>query len=287
MTGLQKNKEDTGSLTNVRKLVLKFAAMVLFAIPAAADPRYEADVNVDVTAATVTEAKKQAMAKAVRDGLNEVVLSISTAQSADEINKLNDNQLQHFVSGIMVLMEKSSDVRYIADLRISVNEDILKAYLAEKGVKADLHVISGSVEIAPGIGLADAIFDIVSSGSTLVSNQLKEVEVIMQSEALLIANNNLSDEKQAILNELLFRFEAIQVAEGKKYVLLNAPKDKMDEIIEVLPGMKSPTITPLADGNWVSVQSVIAEKHFWEIIGKLKSLGAEGILVLPIEKMIL
>lgn len=109
--------------------------------------------------------------------------------------------------------------------------EILKAYLAEKGVKADLHVISGSVEIAPGIGLADAIFDIVSSGSTLVSNQLKEVEVIMQSEALLIANNNLSDEKQAILNELLFRFEAIQVAEGKKYVLLNAPKDKMDEII--------------------------------------------------------
>ena len=143
------------------------------------------------------------------------------------------------------------------------------------------------MEIAPGIGLADAIFDIVSSGSTLVSNQLKEVEVIMQSEALLIANNNLSEEKQAILNELLFRFEAIQVAEGKKYVLLNAPKDKMDEIIEVLTGMKSPTITPLADGNWVSVQSVIAEKHFWEIIGKLKSLGAEGILVLPIEKMIL
>ena len=134
MTWLQKNKEDTGSLTNVRKLVLKFAAMVLFAIPAAADPRYEADVNVDVTAATVTEAKKQAMAKAVRDGLNEVVLSISTAQSADEINKLNDNQLQHFVSGIMVLMEKSSDVRYIADLRISVNEDILKAYLAENNM---------------------------------------------------------------------------------------------------------------------------------------------------------
>ena len=134
--------------------------------------------------------------------------------------------------------------------------EILKAYLKEKGVKADLHVISGSVEIAPGIGLADAIFDIVSSGSTLVSNQLKEVEVIMQSEALLIANNNLSEEK-------------------------------LDEIIEVLPGMKSPTVTPLANGDWVSVQSVIAEKHFWEIIGKLKSLGAEGILVIPIEKMIL
>ena len=179
--------------------------------------------------------------------------------------------------------------------------EILKAYLAEKGVKADLHVISGSVEIAPGIGLADAIFDIVSSGGTLVTNGLKEVEQVLFSEAVLIGGRALSDdkrqilsqllfridEKQAILNELLFRFEAIQVAEGKKYVLLNAPKDKMDEIIEVLPGMKSPTITPLADGNWVSVQSVIAEKHFWEIIGKLKSLGAEGILVLPIEKMIL
>lgn len=164
---------------------------------------------------------------------------------------------------------------------------ILEKYLKEKGVKADLHVITGSVEIAPGIGLADAIFDIVSSGSTLVSNQLKEVEIVMQSEALLIAHPGLSEEKQAILQELLFRFEAIQMAEGKKYVLLNAPKEKIDEIIEVLPGMKSPTITPLANGEWVSVQSVIAEKHFWEIIGKLKSLGAEGILVLPIEKMIL
>ncbi len=164
---------------------------------------------------------------------------------------------------------------------------ILKAYLKEKGVKADLHEISGSVEIAPGIGLADAIFDIVSSGSTLVSNQLKEVEIIMQSEALLIANNNLEKEKLEILDELLFRFEAVQAADGKKYVLLNAPKDKLKEIIEVLPGMKSPTVTPLANGDWVSVQSVIAEKHFWEIIGKLKALGAEGILVLPIEKMIL
>lgn len=164
---------------------------------------------------------------------------------------------------------------------------ILKTFLQEKGIKANTHVITGSVEIAPGIGLADAIFDIVSSGSTLVSNQLKEVEVIMQSEALLIGNKDLTDEKREILNELLFRFEAIQMAEGKKYVLLNAPKDKLDEIIEVLPGMKSPTVTPLANGEWVSVQSVIAEKHFWEIIGKLKSLGAEGILVLPIEKMIL
>lgn len=164
---------------------------------------------------------------------------------------------------------------------------ILKTYLQGKGIQANTHVITGSVEIAPGIGLADAIFDIVSSGSTLVSNQLKEVEVVMPSEALLIGTKGLSAEKREILDELLFRFEAIQMAEGKKYVLLNAPKDKLDEIIEVLPGMKSPTVTPLANGEWVSVQSVIAEKHFWEIIGKLKSLGAEGILVLPIEKMIL
>ena len=165
--------------------------------------------------------------------------------------------------------------------------NILRKFMRTNGVETDIHVITGSVEIAPGIGLADAIFDIVSSGSTLVSNQLKEVEVVLPCEALLIANRDLSEEKRAILDELLFRFEAIQVAAGKKYIMLNAPKEKLGEIIELLPGMKSPTVTPLANGDWVSVQSVIAEKHFWEIIGKLKSLGAEGILVLPIEKMIL
>lgn len=164
--------------------------------------------------------------------------------------------------------------------------EILKNFLEEKNVNAELHVICGSVEIAPGIGLADAIFDIVSSGSTLVSNRLKEVEVIMQSEALLIGNKDMSPEKLAILDELLFRFAAIKAAEGEKYVLLNAPTDKLPEIIEMLPGMKSPTVTPLAEEGWVSVQSVIAEKHFWEIIGKLKTLGAEGILIIPIEKMI-
>jgi ATP phosphoribosyltransferase len=164
--------------------------------------------------------------------------------------------------------------------------NILAGYLEAHGVQAEPHVISGSVEIAPGIGLADAIFDIVSSGSTLVSNQLKEVEVVMQSEALLIAAHTLTADKQAILDELLFRFEAVLAAEGKKYVLLNAPREHLDEIIEILPGMKSPTVTPLANGEWVSVQSVIAENRFWEIIGKLKALGAEGILIIPIEKMI-
>ncbi|MDR0845391.1 MAG: ATP phosphoribosyltransferase [Tannerella sp.] len=163
---------------------------------------------------------------------------------------------------------------------------ILNRFLNKKGVNAKTYEISGSVEIAPGIGLADAIFDIVSSGSTLVSNRLKEVETVMKSEALLIANKGLSSEKRAVLDELLFRFAAVQEAAGKKYVLLNAPKERLEEIIRLLPGMKSPTVTPLAEEGWVSVQSVITEKHFWEIIGKLKNLGAEGILVIPIEKMI-
>ena len=164
---------------------------------------------------------------------------------------------------------------------------ILKAFMDKNGIKTDIHVITGSVEIAPGISLADAIFDIVSSGSTLVSNRLKEVEVVMKSEALLIGNKHLSDEKKAILEELLFRIEAVKAAEDKKYVLMNAPTDKLKDIIDVLPGMKSPTVMPLAQEGWSSVHTVLDEKCFWEIIGKLKALGAEGILVLPIEKMIL
>lgn len=165
--------------------------------------------------------------------------------------------------------------------------EILKDFLAENNVKADIHVITGSVEIAPGIGLADAIFDIVSSGSTLVTNHLKEVEVIMKSEALLIQHPNLSAEKLQILEELLFRIESVQMAEDKKYVLMNVPTENIEKIIEVLPGMKSPTIMPLAKDGWNSLHAVIDEKGFWEVIGKLKSLGAEGILVIPIEKMIL
>ena len=164
---------------------------------------------------------------------------------------------------------------------------ILKQFMEKHGIKTDIHVITGSVEIAPGISLADAIFDIVSSGSTLVSNRLKEVEVVMQSEALLIGNKNLTEEKKEILNELLFRIGAVKAAEDKKYVLMNIPTEKLNEIIEVLPGMKSPTVMPLAQEGWSSVHTVLDQKCFWEIIGKLKALGAEGILVLPIEKMIL
>lgn len=165
--------------------------------------------------------------------------------------------------------------------------NILRRFLADNNVKTDIHVIQGSVEIAPGIGLADGIFDIVSSGSTLVSNNLKEVEVVMQSEALLIGNKNLSDDRKAILDDLLFRVESVLIADDKKYVRMNAPKANLDEIVKVLPGLKSPTIIPLADPEWCSVHAVLDEKHFWEIVGQLKALGAEGILVTPIEKMIL
>ena len=165
--------------------------------------------------------------------------------------------------------------------------NILSNFMKKNGINADIHVITGSVEISPGIGLADGIFDIVSSGSTLISNNLAEVEVVMKSEALLIGNWNMDEQKHQILNEMLFRFEAVRSAQDKKYVMMNAPKDKIDAITEVLPGIKSPTIIPLADENWCSIHTVLDEKRFWEIIGKLKELGAQGILVTPIETMIL
>lgn len=165
--------------------------------------------------------------------------------------------------------------------------NILRNYMNKNGIKADIHVITGSVEISPGIGLADGIFDIVSSGSTLVSNNLKEVETVMHSEALLIGNWHMDDAKHEVLNDLLFRFEAVRSAQDKKYVMMNAPKDRLKEITAVLPGIKSPTIIPLADESWCSIHTVLDEKRFWEIIGKLKELGAQGILVSPIEKMIL
>ncbi len=165
--------------------------------------------------------------------------------------------------------------------------NILRRFMNNKGIMADIHVITGSVEISPGIGLADGIFDIVSSGSTLISNNLKEVEVVMKSEALLIGNWDMDEEKHSILNEMLFRFEAVRSAQDKKYVMMNAPKDKVEAITQVLPGIKSPTIIPLADPGWCSIHTVLDEKRFWEIINKLKELGAQGILVTPIEKMIL
>ena len=164
---------------------------------------------------------------------------------------------------------------------------ILRHFMEKHGINTEIHVITGSVEISPGIGLADGIFDIVSSGSTLVSNNLREVEIVMQSEALLIANKEMDAEKKATLQEMLFRFEAVRSAEDKKYVRMNAPKARLQDIINVLPGLKSPTVIPLADDEWCSVHTVLDQKRFWEIIGKLKEMGAQGILVTPIEKMIL
>lgn len=183
--------------------------------------------------------------------------------------------------------EEYSDIKWFNGKKIATSYPvILKDFLEKNKVKADIHVISGSVEIAPGIGLADAIFDIVSSGSTLVSNRLKEVEVALYSEAVLVAPQDLTPEKQAILDEMIFRMESVERAKGKKYILLNAPNEKIEEITNILPGMKSPTVTPLAEKGWSSLHSVIAENDFWEIIGKLKAAGAQGILVVPIEKMI-
>ncbi|GMO33344.1 MAG: ATP phosphoribosyltransferase [Candidatus Azobacteroides pseudotrichonymphae] len=164
---------------------------------------------------------------------------------------------------------------------------ILSAFLKKNAIEADIHFINGSVEISPGIGLSDAIFDIVSSGSTLISNHLKEVEIVMYSEAILISNKKLDEKKNKILQELIFRIDAVQTANDKKYILLNAPNDSLQEIFQILPGMKSPTIFPLAKKGWSSIHSVISEKQSWEIINKLKNAGAEGILIVPIEKMIL
>lgn len=164
---------------------------------------------------------------------------------------------------------------------------ILNDFLDKNGIKSDIHVITGSVEIAPGIGLSDAIFDIVSSGSTLVSNQLKEVEVVVESQAVMIANKSLTDEKREILEELLFRVDAVLAADGKKYILMNVPNASLDTVLEILPGIKSPTVMPLAQEGWSSVHAVLPEKRFWEIINRLRSAGAEGILVLNIEKMVL
>ena len=165
--------------------------------------------------------------------------------------------------------------------------NILDKFLKEKGVNADIHVITGSVEISPNIGLGDGIFDIVSSGSTLVSNRLKEVEVVVESEAVLIANNDLDAEKLEILDELMFRIDAVRVAEDKKYVMMNVPDSNLNAVLSMLPGVKAPTVIKLATEGWSAVHTVIPEKTFWNLVGGLKAAGAEGILALNIEKMVL
>jgi ATP phosphoribosyltransferase len=191
---------------------------------------------------------------------------------------------------LSIAVPKSLSYTSVADLngmKIATSyAGILQQYLDENKINAEIHEISGSVEIAPGIGLADAICDLVSSGSTLFTNGLKEVEVILQSEAVLAANKNLSAENTDLLEKLMMRMNSVKTAKNNKYIMLNAPNSQLQNIFTLLPGMKSPTVVPLAETGWSSVQSVVNENDFWEVIEKLKQYDAQGILVLPIEKMI-
>ncbi|PKB44279.1 ATP phosphoribosyltransferase [Cellulophaga sp. RHA19] len=192
---------------------------------------------------------------------------------------------------VSLAVPKSFEYTSVQDLqgkRIATSyPNTVKNYLESKGVTADLHIINGSVEIAPNIGLADGICDIVSSGSTLFKNNLKEVEVMLTSEAVLAVSPKISEERKEILSQLEFRIESVLRARQSKYVLLNAPNNKLDTIISLLPGMRSPTVLPLAEEGWSSVHTVINKDKFWEVIQELKKEGAEGILVCPIEKMVL
>lgn len=184
--------------------------------------------------------------------------------------------------------ETYPNVQYLQGKKIATSYPVItQAFLNEQGVSAEIHEISGSVEIAPGIGLADAICDLVSSGSTLFMNGLKEVETILQSQAVLIKNQQLSEAQEQLLARLIFRMQAVKKAKNNKYILLNAPNENLQQIISLLPGMKSPTVLPLAEPGWSSVHSVLNENEFWDIIEQLKAAGAEGILVVPIEKMII
>ena len=191
---------------------------------------------------------------------------------------------------LSIAVPKNMDYKEARDLdglKIATSYNgLLQKFLDENNLKAEIHEISGSVEIAPGIGLADAICDLVSSGSTLFTNNLKEVEVILDSQAVMVANKNLNSENRQILDNLLLRINAVKAAKNNKYIMMNAPDHQLENICALLPGMKSPTVVPLAEKGWSSVQSVVNENDFWEVIEKLKQFEAQGILVVPIEKMI-
>ena len=227
----------------------------------------------------------------VQDGIADI--GIVGANEAEEKDKNVDwyKKLGFSKCRLSLAIEKNKEYNGLQDFQgkslATSYPKILGDFLKANNIEAEIHEIGGSVEIAPSIGLAYGICDIVSSGSTLMSNGLKEVEVIYKSEAVLLANENLSEEKKAILDRLNFRIDAVQSAKNNKYILLNAPNDKVGEIVRILPGMKSPTVMPLADGEWSSIHSVIQEDDFWQIIEDLRNAGAEGILVVPIEKMIL
>ncbi len=225
---------------------------------------YDGVADIGIVGENVVKEKAKDIDSIYRLGFGKCRLSIAVPKSM-QYKSVNDLSGQKIATSYPVMLQK---------------------YLDENNVAAEIHEISGSVEIAPGIGLADAICDLVSSGSTLFTNGLKEVAVILQSEALLVANKNLTAEQKGILDKLLLRINAVKTAKHNKYILMNAPNHQLKNIAALLPGMKSPTIVPLAEEGWSSVQSVVNENDFWDVIEKLKEYEAEGILVMPIEQMI-
>jgi len=227
----------------------------------------------------------------LRDGIVDIAIIgenvlIEKGEDINVVEKLGFSKCK--VSLAIPKGEVYEDVNYFNGKQIATSyPNTVKKYLLDKGVDTKIHIINGSVEIAPNIGLADGICDIVSSGSTLFKNNLKEVELLLNSEAVLAVSSTISYDKQQVVDKLQFRIQSVLKGRNSKYVLLNAPNDKLDEIINILPGMKSPTVLPLAKEGWSSVHSVIPKNQFWEIIDLLKEKGAEGILVCPIEKMVL
>lgn len=227
----------------------------------------------------------------LKDGVVDVAIIgenilIEKGNSIEVLEKLNFSKCR--VSLAVPKMLEYNSIQDLQGKKIATSyPNTLIRYLSEKGITADLHQISGSVEIAPNIGLADAICDIVSSGSTLFKNNLKEVEVMFQSEAVLAVSPKISKDKKEILDKLQFRIQSVLKARKSKYILMNAPNNKINEIIELLPGMRSPTVLPLAEKGWSSIHTVVEKNELWEVVDELKLHGAEGILVVPIEKMVL
>ncbi|MBS1918840.1 MAG: ATP phosphoribosyltransferase [Bacteroidetes bacterium] len=227
----------------------------------------------------------------VQDGVADIGFAGENVVAERNKTVALEEKLEFAKCRLSIAVPKNGEIHSVKNLegkRIATSyPHLLSEYLKKQNIKASIHEISGSVEIAPKIGLADAICDLVSSGSTLFSNELEELETILQSEAVLISNKNLEDEKRNLLNQLLFRIRSVKKAINNKYVLLNAPNDKLEVIFKLLPGMRSPTVLPLAESGWSSVHSVISETDFWNIIEQLKEAGAQGILIVPIEKMII
>lgn len=227
----------------------------------------------------------------VKDGIADIAIIGDNTEKEKKTGILNVLELGFSKCRLSIAVPKNvdfQDISWLKGKKIATSyPNSLKDFLAENNIEAEIHEISGSVEIAPNIGLADAICDLVSTGSTLFKNGLKEVYPMFNSQAILVANTKLTSEKKALLDQLIFRIKAVLASKYNKYILLNAPKASLEEICRLLPGMKSPTIMPLKEKGWVSLHSVVNENEFWEVIGKLKNAGAEGILIVPIEKMVL